>query len=114
MRKVFERTSLFMRTLILSLFLGMTVLCGCETGKVCDARGEIENCELHHRVMHSEKYPNPHLKTPPSQEYLNVRVRYFVHSKPTLYGLPDECKYCMVFICDDCVQAEQQWKAAQH
>jgi hypothetical protein len=102
-----------MRALALSLLLGLAVLCGCKTEKVCDARGDSpETCEIHHLYMRSEKFPNPHLKTPPSQEYMAARIRYFVHSKPTLYELPDECKSCMVYICDDCVHAEEQWRAA--
>ena len=92
----------------------MAVLCGCKTGKVCDARGDSpELCEIHHLYMRSEKFPNPHRTIPPSQAYMEARIRYFVHSKPTLYMLPDECKSCMVYICDDCVHAEEQWKA-QH
>ena len=92
------------------MMLGMVLMCGCKTGKVCDARGEIDQCEIHHRIMRSEKFPNPHLTTQPSDEYLQARVKYFLHAKPTLYMLPDECKSCMVYICDDCVEAERRWK----
>ena len=103
-----------MRALIFSFFLGTALLCGCKTGKVCDARNESPDmCEIHHLYMRSEKYPNPHLQTPPSREYLEARTSYFRHAKPTLYMLPDECKTIVVYICDDCVQAEKQWKA-QH
>jgi hypothetical protein len=102
---------MFTRALVFSFCMGLVVLCSCKTGKVCDAREESEYCEIHHLFMRSEKFPNPHLKIPPSQEYMQVRMRYFIHSKPTLFMLPDECKSCMVYICDDCVHAEEQWKA---
>ncbi len=86
---------------------------GCETGKVCDLRREAgEVCEIHHLYMHAEKYPNPHRTISPSQEYLVARTRLFTHAKPTLYLLPDECKYAMVYVCDECVRAEREWKTA--
>jgi len=86
------------------------VLCGCKSGKVCDLRMDSETCEIHHLYMHSEKYPNPHLTIPPSQDYVMARTRGFIHAKPTLYGLPDTCKTAMVYICDDCVRAEHEWR----
>jgi hypothetical protein len=102
-----------MRGLIFSLLFATALFCGCSTGKVCDARGDSsETCEIHHLYMHAEKYPNPHLTTPPSQEYLLARTQFFIHSKPTLYMLPDECKSIIVFVCDDCVRDEKRWKAA--
>ncbi len=103
-----------MRALIFSLLVvGMFMASGCETGKVCDLRrdgGEV--CELHHDYMHAEKYPNPHQTNPPTREYIEARMRYFMHAKPTLYLLPDDCKYAKVFICDECVAAESKWRAA--
>lgn len=101
-----------MRSFIFSFVFGIVLLCGCKTGKVCDARGDVDQCEIHHRIMRSEKFPNPHRTTPPSREYLEARMRYFRHAKPILYMLPDECKSCMVYICEDCERAEEQWRAA--
>jgi hypothetical protein len=102
-----------MRALFLSLFLGMMLATGCKTGKVCDARGDMpDQCEIHNRIMRSEKFPNPHRTDPPPREYLAARYRYFRHAKPILIGLPDDCKEVMVYMCDDCVRAEEQWKAA--
>jgi hypothetical protein len=105
---------IFMRALFLSFIaVGVLLVSGCETGKVCDLRREGgEVCEIHHDVMHSEKYPNPHRKTPPSPEYLQARTKSFMHAKPTLFMLPDDCKYCTVWLCDECVAAESQWKAS--
>lgn len=104
----------FMRALIFSLLaFGMLLMPGCKSGKVCDLRiegGEV--CPIHHLYMHSEKFPNPHLTTPPSREYLQARMQYFIHAKPTLYMLPDDCKTAMVYVCDDCIAAEKQWRAA--
>src|ERR1700743_1295541 len=99
-----------MRILIFSFFLGVVLLSGCETGKVCDARSEIDQCELHHRIMRSEKYSNPHRTIAPSRAYIEARTRFFILAKHTLYGLPDECKSCMVYQCQDCERAEQQWR----
>ena len=100
-----------MRTIFFSALLAMALLTACKTGKVCDARGDSDICELHHRSMHPEVYTNPHLTVPPTPEYVQARYRYFRHSKPTLYMLPDECKKCKVNICDECVSEEQKWKA---
>lgn len=91
----------------------MVVLCSCKTGKVCDLRREGgEFCEIHHIYMRTEKYPNPHRTIPPSPQYLEARTKYFVHAKPTLYMLPDECKSCVVYICEDCERAQREWLAA--
>ena len=102
-----------MRALFLSLLFGAFIVSGCKTHKVCDARGDSpDQCEIHHRLMRSEKFPNPHRTVPPSQEYLQARMRGFIHAKPTLFMLPDDCKECMVYVCQDCERAEEQWKAA--
>src|ERR1700719_2301952 len=103
-----------MRATIFSfLLVAGALFSGCSTGKVCDLRREGgEVCGIHHLYMHSEKFPNPHRTVSPSQEYLMARTRGFIHAKPTLFMLPDDCKSCVVYICDDCVHAEEQWKAA--
>jgi hypothetical protein len=102
-----------MRPMILSLVLGTVLFSACKSGKVCDLRREGgEFCEIHHLYMHSEKFPNPHRTIPPSREYLEARTRYFVHAKPTLFMVPDECKTCVVYICDECVKTDQEWRAA--
>ena len=102
-----------MRAFIFSLLLATVLAAGCKSGKTCDARGDMpDQCEIHHRIMRSEKFPNPHRTEPPSQEYLAARYRYFRHAKPILLGLPDDCKEVMVYMCDDCVHAEEQWRAA--
>jgi hypothetical protein len=100
-----------MRFIIISASLLVALLCGCSTGKVCDARGDVDICEIHHRGMHPEVYSNPHLTVPPTTDYLQARFKYFRHSKPTLYLLPDECKKCKVNICEECVAEETKWKA---
>ena len=103
-----------MRALIFSLLaVGLLVSPGCKSGKVCDLRRDSgEVCEIHHLYMHAEYSPNPHQTIPPTREYIEARQRGFIHAKPTLYLLPDDCKTAMVYICDECVTAEKQWKAA--
>jgi len=88
------------------------VLAGCQTEKVCDARGESDFCEIHHTYMETKIVDNKKNWPMPSQEYLEARSRYFRHSYPFI--LPDKCPKCAVFICDDCVQAEAEWKRKHH
>ena len=81
---------------------------GCKS-TVCDGRGPSEMCEIHHELMEATEVDNPHMKKAPSQQYLQARVRGFIHSYP--FALPEKCDKCVVWICQDCVNAEMQWKA---
>ena len=99
-----------MRLIFASLFAAFTVaLTGCKT-QVVDCRGPVDVCEIHHAYMHTEIVKNRHLPLP-SQEYVMARAHGFIHAEPFL--LPEGAKKCAVYICDDCVRAEEQWKA-QH
>ncbi len=44
----------------------------------------------------------------PSQDYLEARVKFFPHAYPFL--LPETKGKYVVYICDDCVRAEEIWK----
>jgi hypothetical protein len=77
---------------------------GCKT--TCDGRGPTEYCELHHEMMETESVER-HVTPQPSPEYLQARVKYFIHSYP--YGLPEKCKTCIVYICPECVRNEEAW-----
>ncbi len=83
------------------------MLAGCQSEKVCDARGPDEICEIHHRMMQTVVVENEK-KPLPSREYLQARSQGFIHSYPFL--LPEGCKKCAVWICEDCVRAEEEWK----
>jgi hypothetical protein len=93
---------------MMALLVAAAFFTGCATQTTCDARGETETCELHHQLMRSVTVHNPNLKTWPSQEYLQARMRGFLHSRP--FVLPKECKRAVVFICDECQQAENVWQ----
>jgi hypothetical protein len=96
-----------MRALLwFGLLAVMLALTGC-ANTTCDGRGPSEICGLHHGFMHEEMVSNPH-RPPASQEYLQARSLSFPHSYP--FALPDQCDKCMVYICDDCVRAEREWR----
>lgn len=83
-------------------------LTGCQSEKICDARGDTDICEIHHVIMQEEIVKNRNKNpTMPSQEYLAARAQNFRHSYPFL--LPKECTSCAVNICPACVRAEELW-----
>ena len=95
------------RIILASLLAAFSVaLTGCHT-QVMDCRGPVDVCEIHHAYMRTEVVKNRHLPMP-SQAYLSARSHYFIHAAPFL--LPEQAKSCAVYICDDCVRAERQWK----
>lgn len=96
-----------MRKILVPLLLA-AALAGCASHDVYDARGPSEFCEIHHALMHSEKISPPENAMPP-QDYLEARVRFFPHAYP--FFLPETKGKYMVYICDDCVRAEEIWKS---
>ena len=50
------------------------------------------------------------IQVPPSQEYLQARVRGFIHSYPFSLPYRKHTEF-VVYICDECVRAEAAWKA---
>lgn len=95
------------RILLASFLAAFSVaLTGCKT-QVVDCRGPVDVCEIHHTFMRTEVVKNRH-RPLPSQEYVMARAHYFIHAEP--FFLPEEAKKCAVYICDDCVRAEEQWK----
>lgn len=98
-----------MRLVSVSVFAALFLLItGCQTDKVCDARGPSEICEIHHTFMETDVVTNKKHWLMPTQEYLEARNRLFRHSRPFI--LPEQCKKCAVFVCEDCVRAEEEWK----
>ncbi|HWF20025.1 MAG TPA: hypothetical protein VG754_12200 [Verrucomicrobiae bacterium] len=82
-------------------------MAGCKT-QVCDTRGQSEVCEIHHQFMQTEVVDNKKNWRMPSQEYLEARAHFFRHSYP--FVLPEKCKKCAIYVCEDCVRAEEEWK----
>jgi hypothetical protein len=98
-----------MRILIASILLATGLfVSGCTTPSTCDARGPSEVCELHHEYMQTELYTNPKHATMPTDEYLQARTKLFVHSYPFI--LPNQCDKCVIYVCDECVRVEGEWK----
>jgi len=98
-----------MRSLICAVILAAAfLLTGCYS-KICDLRGPLDVCQIHHEYMREALISNRHLAMP-SQEYLIARVQFFPHSYP--FALPDQCDKTEVYICDDCVKAERAWRLA--
>jgi hypothetical protein len=97
-----------MRFILAPILLAMVlVFSGCES-TTCDARGPSEVCELHHIYMRTELYTNHKHAVMPSQEYLEARVKLFIHSYPFI--LPEKCDKCVIYVCDDCLRVENEWK----
>jgi hypothetical protein len=62
---------------------------------------------VHHTLMRTELVKNRHLP-PQTIEYVMARQQGFPHTEP--FALPDQCDKCVVYLCDDCVKAEKEWK----
>jgi hypothetical protein len=95
-----------MRIILASVLLAMgLVLTGCYS--TCDGRGPSDMCEVHHMIMHAELVKNRHLPQP-DMDYMAARQQMFPHVEP--FALPDQCDKCVVYLCEDCVKAEREWK----
>ncbi len=95
------------KLLCLSL-LAVGLFTGCSTSYI-EARGESEICEIHHTFMRTEDISGMKQYDPPSREYLAARTRWFVHSYPFYLPFKPRTRF-VIYICDDCVHAEQEWK----
>lgn len=97
-----------MRTLLCLGLLAVTLLTSCSTS-LMDARTPSEICEIHHAFMRTTEVSGQKEFNPPSEEYIQARLKGFVHSYP--YYLPYRAKTrFVVYLCDDCVRAEKEWK----
>lgn len=97
-----------MRKIICFGLLAVGLLTGCTTS-LMDARTPSEICEIHHTFMRTDELPGQKEINPPSEEYIRARLKGFVHSYPYYLPYRTRTKF-VVYICDDCVQAEQAWK----
>jgi hypothetical protein len=107
------RISIFVMKALRFFFYGWLLavalaLPGCATKNTCDGRGDSEICPVHHELMHAELVDNRKSWPQVTQEYMTVRAQHFPHAYP--FWLPGQCDKCVVFICDDCVKAEEAWK----
>jgi hypothetical protein len=82
-------------------------LAGCCS--VRDARGPSSICEVHNRPMRSEviRESGGDLVAPPS--YKEARAELFPHAYPHQSSSPWPWKLQRIFVCDDCVCAEDRW-----
>jgi hypothetical protein len=99
--------TLSMRNALFPALLALVILTGCKT-RVYDARGPDEFCEVHHAFMRSVEIPVPK-STELTQDYLAARAKYFPHAYP--FYLPPTKGHYMVYLCDYCIKAEEDWKA---
>src|SRR5262249_27980711 len=92
-----------------ALIFSLILLTGCQT-KILDARGPSDVCEIHHSHMQPTEF-KARKSDPPSREYLEARVKSFIHSYPRQLPPRSDANY-LVFICDACVYAEGLWLQA--
>src|ERR1051326_3499119 len=94
---------------ILALVLGLTA---CRTpAHVTDLRVASADCELHRKAMRSAQVPAGIGCVLPRAGYLEARDRTFPHSFPR--WLQSGRDFCIVYVCDDCIQAESEWSKTQ-
>jgi hypothetical protein len=95
-----------LRAILILLAAGLLGGCSSEM----DARGPSDICEIHHAYMQSVEFHGRSAGDPPSQEYLAARVQFFRHAYPVLLPHRFRTTY-VIYVCDQCVQAERKWKA---
>lgn len=90
---------------ILVLVLGE----GCRTpGHVTDLRGASDVCAVHHVKMRSVQFPMGSGCALPYAGYLEARDNCFPNAFPI--WLNSQKDYCIIYVCDDCIRAEDVWK----
>ena len=92
---------------MVGLVLGLIVCAGCDT-PIHDARGASELCEVHHTLMRSELVPAPKGNDPLPPDYVQAGLQFFPHAYPVYK--PSKHDRLMIFICDDCVRAQMEWR----
>jgi hypothetical protein len=90
------------------LVLGLTA--GCAAPTIRDGRGPSEICEVHHTIMQEMVVPAPLDNTPLPQAYVADGIRYFPHGTPEFK--PSHHDKLVIYICDECVRAQEAWKRA--
>ncbi len=89
-------------------FAAITLLAGCHSAAVRDARGSSEICEIHHTFMRSIEIPGPKGKANLPPEYVAAGLREFPHCLPDYP--PDRSLRIMIYACPECVRAQRAWK----
>ena len=99
-----------MRVIYLLPLLALGLLAGCET-KMMDARGPSDVCEIHHLTMQSTEVEMPKHPLTLPRESQEPQLKQFLHAYPHQLPYRSHTHY-VVYICDYCVLAEQQWLQA--
>jgi len=98
-----------MRHMLRILFLATAVLglsgCCC----LRDDRGPSNACEVHHVAMKSTTVPGWGGCVLPSVTYADARAELFPHVYPDQVDSPWPWKRKRVYICDECLAAQNRW-----
>lgn len=93
----------------LAILFAASLFAGCSS-TVLDARGPSEICEIHHTFMRTVEFEGRPAGDLPDREYLAARTRLFRHSYPASLPRRFHTTY-VIYLCDDCVRAEEKWRA---
>lgn len=88
------------------VLLAVGIFTGCSS--VRDARGPSEICEVHHAFMHAVEVPGPKAAVQLDPAYVQAGVRYFPHCYPEYQ--PDRRHRVVIYLCDECVRLQNDWK----
>ncbi|MDB6016264.1 MAG: hypothetical protein JWR19_753 [Pedosphaera sp.] len=61
--------------------------------------------------MNSVEVPGPKQSVPLANDYVEAGLRFFPHGYPDYVPSPRD--HVVIYICDECVRAQQVWKS-QH
>ena len=95
-----------MRSSLILVCLALMLGSGCSS--LVDARGPSEFCEVHHGLMESIQVKGPAGEFSLPQDYLELRMHRFPHAYPDFP--PGGRSKWVIYICEDCVRAQQEWK----
>jgi hypothetical protein len=78
-----------------------------QAGPDVDLRQGSDHCELHSVQMCTARVPAAIGSVLPYAGYLEARDKLFPHSFPRV--LESKKRYCLIYVCDECIAAERQW-----
>src|SRR4030095_14388471 len=86
------------------------ILTGCATrSHISDVRTGSGDCEVHKITMRSVKVPSPNGCVIPRPGWLQAREQGFPNSYPRWLNSKED--FCIVYVCDECVIAENHWRS---
>jgi hypothetical protein len=96
----------------LTIIIAAAMLTACQTHRAdVDLRGKVTDCALHHTRLHSARVPLGIGCSLPRDGYLEARDQSFPHSYPR--WAESRRDYCIVSVCDSCIQSEHEWAQKQ-